>query len=448
MSFLLRALFVLLAVSPLSGQIHGLVVAEKVAKKHSKLLVDYQGERMILVEIKKGPPLENNTFMIQPTMRYEFWIGDPSDPTKLPYKVKKGQRDGRSKKSILAISGEDLKGLRMVMPTESFVSLAQEFEHREDAILSFKKQRDGFKRGDKEWFAAHQLMCRNLERLASWLRSCGYEQAAIKQDKELQRQLKVVSKDARADRLKRALASITKVETPQELVDVAYEITDGQTTFGVRESEHFRIVFTDSHSGPRIEGVLELAELALEGFRSAHVDVYEGTGFDDRIPDQVLQEYFFGPAGPSDYAKFYEQYYKQDWGPRKSERIKMKGTAVTLGRKQGRLEYWRTSPNSPLEGIVLHRLGHVLAEIHYLNPIGEVSHDWLGEAVGYALSFEHLGRNDVVCVAFEDPESKYARAKKEGKAREIPEIMGGFRDYFQDLALQNNQPFDVLFGLD
>jgi hypothetical protein len=69
-----------------------------------------------------------------------------------------------------------------------------------------------------------------------------------------------------------------------------------------------------------------------------------------------------------------------------------------------------------------------------------MAQEWLGEAVGYYVSFEWLGRNTVTCKAFAKPTIYAHEQKKEGE--KAPDT--GLRDWYNALALESGPTIDRL----
>ena len=450
MRWSLATLAALLVFSPNSlwGQVYGLELVEKAESKYRKLLVEAPDGNMLFVEMKDGPPRnQSGVFQINARVRYEFWLADQKRPERLAYRLKKGERVVSSRKLVLALSGADITGIKTLMPVESFASLATEYQRRLDHIEALKQARDAAEQGSKAWVEAHVFQLRKLAGLERWLRSCGYRPAADKLSKQVVKESKIVAEDAFEARLKRALASIEKVDTPVDLIDASSIATDGKITFKIMESQHFRIVYWHTHSSRRIQDALKLAEIALESFRNDHVDPYLAEDFVDLIPENIFEEFFFGPDDSTLCNPFFGAYYGLSWGDRRQEGVDIKGRTVFRGLTLPQLEFWRTDRKSSLEGIIIHRLGHSLADWHYDSMGGSISHDWLGEAMAYDLSFQHLGRNDVFCIAMNDPTREYGRGPTQRKQNQ-PAGGAGFRAQMKNLARENPLPFDKLFLLD
>ncbi len=435
------------SLNSLTAQVYGLELSDKAAKKYKSKMVNAPDGLLLFVEMKEGPSQDSaGVFQLDARARYEFWLADQKKPSKLAYKMKKGERVTASKKLVLALSGADIIKIKPIMPTESFASLADEYQRRLEVIAEMERERDIEEKGSKEWIEAHLLRLRKITALQRWLQSCGYQIASEKLSKDVAKESKKATDDAFDARLERALESIHEVPTPEELIESSDLITDSKTTFTVIESQHFRVVFSQTHAKRRIHQALELAEIALEAFRNDHVDPYLSDEFGDLIPDHIFEEFFFGPESAPIGQAFFEGYYGLTWRG-DSGSSESKGRTVWRGPTLPQLEFWRTDKKSPLEGVIIHRLGHALARWHYDCGASNISHDWLAEALGYEMSFQHLGRNDVFCIAVNNPDRAYGR-KSEKRRGNKPSGGLGFREHLQELAKENPQPFSKLFVLD
>jgi len=104
------------------------------------------------------------------------------------------------------------------------------------------------------------------------------------------------------------------------------------------------------------------------------------------------------------------------------------------------VSYWKYNPDSDLEGMVAHELGHVLAQLQYnLSMTKPLAQDWLLEGAGFYVSLEFLGRNSVTCKQFK--ETHYVHEKKKEGERDMKL---GLRDYYNALALDSGPSIDKL----
>lgn len=420
------------------------------AKKFRKETIDWNGEPVILVEPRRGMELINGTWTYDQQARLEFYIQNQDDPSDLPYEVSEdGEAEARGKKLVIGIMGARFGGLAPYMPGESFYTLAKEFERRERLLESLESARDEEKKSTPAWFARHEAYAQELEMLGEWLRGTGYLRAANKLEREILRARKVADA-ARNERLEKALDSVAAVEPPKELNEAAERVGGEALRFKVQESMHLRVVYHDGIEDARIEGLLQLGERAIDGFRGEFVDPYLGEDFPDRVPDQLIDEFFFGTDSRTVQERMFVEYYKFGWGPRKAERLESAGTGVRRSDGSGpgwRLDYWRLDDQSDLEAILLHRLGHTLAELHFGI---QGNQDWLEEGVGYYLSFAYLNRNNVTCKAFEPPkkqEGTVARgpgSKSDDDDDKTVVKLQGLREIMAETALRGGPPFPQL----
>lgn len=452
----LSALLVLLLAAVLASKADAQVYAFRFkdpddAKKYKKQTIDWNGDQVILVEVKRGTEKVNGVWQINPQARIEFYVQNQEDPSDLPYKVTdEGLAEEANKKLVIGVMGDKFGSLQPYMAGESFYTLAKEYERRQRLLEQLEEARDELKKGSPEWLAKHDAYVGELEMLRAWLEGSGYLRAANKLDRDINKAAKLMDA-ARNERAEAAAASVKMVETPADLAAAAEKLGGPSLKFKVQESMHLRIIYHSGIEDERVAGLLVLGENALDGFRREFVDPYLGEDYPDRIPDRLIEEFFFGPDDLGFHEKFLGEYYKQGWGPNKEEALKSMGSARRRsdGKQQSwRLEYWRIDEQSDLECIVLHRLGHTLAELHYSIQNNQ---DWLEEGAGYYLSFAYLNRNTVTCGAFEPPkeqEGTVARGpgpKKDDKDEtETVVKLQGLREIMAEMALRVGPPFPQL----
>ena len=420
------------------------------AKKFRKECIEWNGEPVVLVEVRRGLELINGTWTYDQQARLEFYIQNQDDPSDLPYEVTDdGKAELKKKKLTIGIPGDRFGGLASYMSGESFYTLAREYERRERLLEGLEDARDEEKKATPPWFSRHESYVQELEMLGEWLRGTGYLRAANTLDRDISRARKM-AEAVRNERLEAAVASLRTAEPPAELNAAAERVGGKALRFKVQESLHLRIVYHDGIEDERVVGLLELGERAIDGFRGEFVDPYLGEDFPDRVPDRLIDEFFFGTDSRVVQEKMFVEYYKMGWGPRKAERLESAGTGVRRSDGSGpgwRLEYWRLDDQVDLEAILLHRLGHTLAELHY-GIAG--NQDWLEEGVGYYLSFAFLNRNNVTCKAFEPPknsEGTVARGpnSKDDKDEEKTVVkLKGLREIMAETAARGGPPFPQL----
>ena len=438
--------FVLAFAVPAPAQIYALHFRqEKDAKSYKKFLHDVGGEKVLLVMIKSGVQRTAGNLAWDPKERLEFFVADPADPAKVPYRVRDGELEVAQKKLVVGVAGDRVDHLRSFMPDESFLTLAREYERRLAALEELEARRKDEKKGSKAWFALIKTRVQALEQLQVWLRQTGYEKAANKLERDLARARKDLESGAAA-RQEAALASIHPVDPPEELVAAAAEVASGVTFHGM-ESQHVRIWYHDGIEEARIARVLELGERGIELFQVRFADPYVDESFPNTIPEGQFVEFFFCDDDPYHYEKLMEAYYGFGWGSGEQKERRLQAAGSRRSLEDATLAYWKIGEDEDLEGIVLHELGHDLARLHYGIRRDQ---DWLEEGAGYYLSFELLNRNNVNCFAFEPPrrsEGTVARGPNGEKAKEDDQtvaVMKGLREVMAEMAIHAGTPFDQL----
>ncbi len=180
--------FVLAFAVPAPAQIYALHFRqEKDAKSYKKFLHDVGGEKVLLVMIKSGVQRTAGNLAWDPKERLEFFVADPADPAKVPYRVRDGELEVAQKKLVVGVAGDRVDHLRSFMPDESFLTLAREYERRLAALEELEARRKDEKKGSKAWFALGKTRVQALEQLQVWLRQTGYEKAANKLERDLAR---------------------------------------------------------------------------------------------------------------------------------------------------------------------------------------------------------------------------------------------------------------------
>lgn len=450
MRWLLAGLLAVAGLAPAAGaQIYALHFKDpKHAKGYAKQTFDRGGEQVILVMIKGGitKKPDGSGFTWQPNDRLEFFVQDQDDPSQVAFELDGDELGVADKKLVVAIQGDRVERLSGFMMQESFFTLAKEYGRRQRELESLEDERKAAGKGSPEWFDVARRKVQALEQLKTWLAATGYVRAANKLDRDLLRERKALDEGTRA-RIERALGSLKEVETPAKLVETAKVVCPG-VSFTVQESQHLRIVHHGGVEAGRVAALLELGERGIELFKNEYVDPYAGDDFKDHIPDGLFQEFFFGTEDVGQYERMLVEYYGQGWGSgkQKEDRFKTQGSRHKL---EGRaLDYWRIGEQQDLEGIVLHTLGHTLAELHYEIRNGQ---DWLTEGSGYALSFAMLSRNNVNCFAFEPErsgEGTVAKGPGGDKTKTSPKttaaVMNGAREVMAEMALIAGPPMDQL----
>jgi hypothetical protein len=418
---------------------------EKLAKRYDEYLTTFQGQPALIGEPRDGITV-NKEGVINYTSGGEakntLWMSDPAKPSNVPYEMKGAAKVAAKGGKTLSIPGDVIQRIGYVDRFLTLAGVSEEYERRVGLLKELRAERDAIKKGERAWFHVHGRVI--LDGLSSWLTQMGFAPAAKKHKADLERERKVVAKEATAAREKAALASVHAVETPDHLTEVAATLLGGKTKYNVRESMHGRIVYpTDKISDGQAEHALQLMEQLIEGFRRKFVDPYLDENYPDYIPDEVFGEFFFSHNTDEAYVGFFKDYYGLSFGnDHYEERIKMGGTFART--RDGYLNYSRIMDQDDLDGRVAHVTGHWLAELHYAGGGFGAHHDWLQEAVGYYLSFEYLGRNTLTC--FNWNTGGYAKAaEKEGEKT----VQSGQKGNFNDIALKIGPTFDqlVLKGL-
>ena len=394
----------------------------KAAKRYKKALALINGEQVLL-----GEPVEGGGFWIEKkdqgsTIHYQgggdndLYLLDVRDPSKIPYKInRKGEKEATKKSSVLSVRGKDIKALRLFQPTETIETLAREYTFRLRRIQDCEDARDEHKRGSRPWFAAHHLLLGAYERTINWLVNCSFTAAVDPLAKTLAKEKRQVAKEAITLRAEAALNSVKVLGTTDDLQDAVEKTDDDSHVFRVQESQHLRVVYFGRFSDERISDLLRLGEKVIELFRNQFVDPYVSPDFEDRIPEGVFQEFYFGPSDITYHEHFVEAYYGFIWGDDANKKRHRNSSGSRFSPNPGLcLDAWRVPEREDMEGLITHGLGHSLADFHFHGSAAGMQQPWLEEGLGYYLSFELLGRNSVTCSAF-DPGTYVRRAKEEGK---------------------------------
>jgi hypothetical protein len=421
---------------------------EKSAKNFSKQLYDLEGKQVMLVMLKSGITLKpDGTPTWTVNTRLEFFVQDQEDPSQIAYKIVGEELEAAIKTLVVGVQSERVDGLSSFMPRESFATLAKEYERRSRELIDLGKRQAEEQKGSPAWFALARLKVQATEQMQIWLRETGYGRAANKLERDLLRERKSLDEGTRA-RIERALSSITEAELNPKFVEVAKAVAPG-VRFAVMESQHLRLIHYDGVDAGRAAALMELGEKAIELFKNEFVDPYAGEDLKDHIPDGLFLEFYFGKDDPKQHERMLVEYYGQGWGSAKEREDRLKAAGARRRVESRNLAYWQIEEHEDLEGIVLHELGHTLAEIHYEIVAGQ---DWLGEGSGYYLSFALLSRNNVNCFAFEPEkgvgEGTVAKGpgatKPKAPTKKTVAVMQGAREVMAQMALIAGPPMDQL----
>ena len=446
-----KILLLLLSLTLLAGFCEAQILVvrfkdEKVAKRYKKHLTPYGGESVLLGEpvVGGGIVIRDNNIQYRgpnPDPRAndqnEFFVLDHKNPETVPYEIEDGEKVSKSRKAVVAIPGADIENLSFFMRSEDLYSLAREFRFRRGRVDKNRSERDECAKGSAEWFRKHRLLVLEYLRLRSWLNEISFTEVAKKLQKEIDKEQTISKKEALDARWKTAAASVHDADTPEALTEASQAITGGATKFHVQESQHVRIVHLEELSHARVKGLLELAEELIEGFRVEFVDPYVAEDFEDRIPDGLFIEFFFCRDEAEDHRRFIEEYY-QGRVPDPARQAEMNGHRTLRALMPKILEIWRYDETEDLEGLVLHGVGHALADYHFNSGPMAMNQPWIEEGLAYYASFEYTGRNSVTCKEFR--ESDYVKqVGKEGEKN-----MMGLRDIYNRTALEQGRKLDKI----
>jgi len=444
------ALLSLLLSTVAQAQIYTLHFSEeKYAKPYKELLHEWGGEQVVLVEVHSGiKRAPDGKLSWPPDVRLGFYVLDPKDPRKLPYVIKDGAIKKDVRKQVIKINADRVSRIGTFLRDESFYTMSVQYQRRLDAVEALADRRDSFRKETTDWFATHTDLLLELESLEVWLAETGYSRAARDTKKRITKERRKAD-IAKAARLEAALASRRAATAGQKLERAATAVGGTDLIFHVQETTHVRLIHHAGISDAKAAQLIELAEKTIDAFRISMVDPYLSPDFKDRIPDELFIEYFFSDKSPRHQERLMEQYYGLGWGEGEQRRRHLSSMGSSRRVEKRALSYWRTDEKSDLEGIVIHSLGHELARLHY--GITGNQQDWLEEGVGYYLSFQLLGRNNVTCSAFEPPRDEGEtvsvgpdRGKKDDKDRETVVLIRGVRDVMAKVALDSGPPFDKL----
>lgn len=439
------ALLALLAASP-SAQVFGVFFQdEDAAKGYRKSLVQWGDEQIVACEAWQGLNYDPTTGVISyPPDSIEVLPADPEDPAELPYELEDGRRVPKRRGGTLSIQMADVSRIDLLIPGNSLYGLAHDYAQQRAELDELEEARDDLPRGGAEWNRAHLRLLSRYSALRSWLARSFWTAAVEDVDKEIERQRRRARRDAPEERLERALASVRAVETPEALAQACATITGGELEMGVVESEHLRIVHDLSTlPSETAQELATFAERIIETFRRDHVDPYLSEEFPDHIPDHAFLEFWIGPDRLDWHEAFYVEYYGETWGDNKEERLRVRGSYRRRADAPEFLDYGKREDHE-LYGVVTHRVGHVLSDLHYNAGVDAMKQDWLEEAVGYAVAFEHLGRNEETCYSFQAESRTRGGARVGGEDPRQLEVLMGERWLFNELALDEGRPIERL----
>lgn len=414
---------------------------EKHVSKYKNNVTYVNGEPVLVGEAYEGfeVDLSNGVLRFDPEGSNSLFISDPGDPTKVPYKYDRdGNKVPKSGKFVVDISGRKIRNVSVLIPDNTLAGLAEDYIFRIDELELMLDERDDLDKGSQEWMLMQARIVSRYERLQSWLQNTAYPEAAEDIEGELRKERKSIEKAGADERIRVALESITSVTTPENLIEIADDLTGGRIRFKVQESQHLRIIYQDSLSDSQVSDLLRLGERVIEAWRNEFVDPYLDEEYPDWIPDGVFNEWFFGPADIELYENFMPRYYGRQWGSHKEEALQLGGTTLWNANGLTCVNYWKLQ-SSDLEGIITNNLGGTLACLHYSEGVPQLLPPWLQQASGYYCSFEFLGRNTVTSMEFRD-----VKYRKEEGEEGIKTIGESIRSYFNGLALEEGPKLSTL----
>lgn len=395
---MLLTTFLLLAGSA-SAQVYALDFSEeKFQKPFKKQLFEWNGRMVLLVEV--GPDMRfeaggNPTWDDED--RLEFFVQDQGDPTAIGYVLDEEGRRKTKKKALLISIGEDrVKGLSHFLPQESFLTLKRTAE-RELAAIDARDTRIKEAKADPALQdALRREQVQALVDYGHWLRRNGYVEAAENLEKPLKKLRKALGN--KTGKVAEASYVTTEIEVPEKLAAAAVQVGGPRLTFGMRESDHLRIVHHNGIPDHAVEELLALGERVIEEFLARAVAPSLPEGAEDPLGEGVFLELFLGTGERMHQEKMLGAYYGLEWGPYmgSAEKGRSRGNHFELPDRD--LSYWRVDETVDIQGVLLHRLGHALARRVY--GVEKDKHDWIEEGLGYHLTLRHLGHANGSCVAF------------------------------------------------
>jgi hypothetical protein len=444
---LLQALALGLFAATAQAQVFGIWLTDtKAEKKFAKHITRIGSEAVIVCEPCAGKGIVHDADKGQINYsreRNEVFVADPSDPSWVPYTLEGDERKPNGSKATLGVQGKYIKKIQILMPHQSLFGLSREYGRRRALVEELRAARDSEPKGGAEWMRQELRMLSAYERLRTWLVGTAYTKAGEELAEEIEKERKRSKAEAVEARLERALASIAAKETPAELVQASQVITGGKVEFGLSESEHVRIVYDLSGvTREEVAKLLRFAENAIDGFRRDFVDPYLAEDFPDHIPDRLFVEFWIGPDDLAWHERFYVDYYKLTWGQNKDQRLAVRGATKRRPEPPEFLDYGKREDHN-LMGVVAHRIGHVLADLHFNANQPGMKHDWLGEAAAYHISLEYFGRNDESCFAFQEKE-RYGGGTQTSEVTGVGPLLLGERFFYHQLALEKGRSFHSL----
>ncbi len=422
---------------------------EKTAKRYKKWVRQKEGRFFIPGEPWVGldyNPETNGFNRVQNQPISLIWL-DNAKPDARPYKLDEARRRiDINKKAIVMIQPGDLPAGNyawMVMRDESLEGLRRAWSTLEADLEALTTATKGLKKGTPEYAGAWERVARMQARQQSWLRSTWRGEAAAKMDKAVAKTWKKAAAKQAKDKAREAGRTHDVDAEEMAALNAALREVDPLAAFKLLglESAHIRITYPDTMSTAAVAGLLKMGEEVIADFRAEYVRPHLDW-VADKIPDKVFQHFVFLPSARAREG-LYEKFYKLSWGSGvdRQRSLGVKGSGSRGVRGIEYFSYW-LHDGVDTAGIVTHRLGHTLMNLHFARGRRGENQPWLGEAFGYAVSYNYLNKNTVTCVAW--GKNEYARAKVEEVDKPI-EL--GLRAKFTSLALDEGLPVTRLFTM-
>lgn len=412
----------------------------KIEKRFKDNLTTFKGQRVLIGEAKEGITVNgmNINYTSGGEAKNVMYLGDPSKPERVPYEWKKGVKAPSGKGEVVSFAGDDVRHFGMVDALLTLEGVAMEYQQRQDDIAALEEKRDAAQKGERVWLSHQGVIATKVDALIGWLVNMGYGDAAKKLGRRLAKERSAVA-DGVAAREKSALGSLEDVPTPDDLAEAAQAVTEGRFRFKVQQSMHLHVVYMDEIPDTEVSAAIELGERIIEGFRKEFVDPYIDDDYREHILDSRFARFYFGPKDKAIHERMGTDYFRIRWSrDNKDRQLNSGGNSFSLGRN-GYLSMFQTDDQRDLEGIVAHRLGHILADLHYNGGGQNGAQDWLEEAVGYYVSFQFLGRNSLTCFAWD--QGSYAKPAREEAEKTV---QAGLKGHFNELALASGPNIDAL----
>lgn len=427
--------FVLLAASA-PAQVYALEFAEeKFQKPFKKQIYNWNGKAVLLVEV--GPDMSfgpDGEPTWEPEQRVTFFVQDQGDPTEIGYSLdEEGSRETRKKALLVAISSERLGGITEFLPQESFLTLAAVAERELAHIDALEDAIKDAKREPERQDALQKELLQTLKDYRFWLQRTGYLEAAEDLDRPLKKLYRALG--PQAGKVEEAGYKVVSVKASPELVAAGHRVGGNRLNFHVRESAHLRIVYHTGITDSAVEQMLQLGERVIEEFQTRTLVPAAQATSADPLGGGIILELFLGTKQRPHQEKMLGEYYGLEWGEYMGDAGKGRSRGNHFALPDRELSYWRVDERIDIQGVLLHRLGHVLARRAY--GVLKDKQDWIEEGLGYHLSMRYLGHANGSCIVFPVPERSFAsKVITEGLEKRIARV-----------ALEDGPRLENLFGL-